>query len=163
MIIRSLNKNDWHTVAKIYKEGIDTGLATFEKKIPLWKDWNKSHIKSCRIIAENEKEIIGWGALTLVSNRCIYAGVAEVSVYVAQNQRGKGVGYTLLKELIKLSEAEGIWSLQSGIFTENKASIELHKKAGFRVIGFKEKIGKLNGIWKDNSIMERRSKIVGID
>lgn len=163
MTIRPLNKKDWHIVAKIYKEGINTRLATFEKNVPSWKQWDNSHMQSCRIVVEDGHTIIGWGALTLVSSRCVYAGVAEVSVYVAQDQRGKGIGFILLKELIKLSEVEGIWTLQSGIFPENKPSIELHKKAGFRVIGFKEKIGKLDGIWKDNCIMEKRSKTVGID
>lgn len=163
MRIRSLLSNDWSSVATIYEEGINTGIATFEKEVPTWENWNTTHMQSCRIVAENEDKVIGWGALTPISSRCVYAGVAEVSVYVSQNKRGNGIGKKLLEELIKLSETEGLWTLQSGIFPENKASIELHKKVGFRIIGYKEKIGKLNGVWKDNCIMERRSKIVGID
>lgn len=163
MLIRSLLKVDWPSVAKIYNEGIATGLATFEKEVPDWDVWNANHLQSCRIVAESGNTIAGWAALTPVSDRCVYAGIAEVSVYVAQKHRRKGIGLKLLNELISLSEAEGLWSLQSGIFPENKPSIELHKKAGFRIIGFREKIGKLDGVWKDNCMLERRSKVVGTD
>lgn len=163
MKIRSLLFTDWNEVAAIYREGILTGIATFEKNVPDWNVWDKSHMNSCRIVSEIDNKITGWGALTPVSSRCVYAGVAEVSVYIAKDYRGKGIGKKLLEELIKLSEAEGIWTLQSGIFPENKASIELHKKVGFRMIGYKEKIGKIDGVWKDNCLMERRSKIVGVD
>lgn len=163
MIVRYLLPSDWNAVASIYKEGIATGLATFEKNVPSWETWNTSHMELCRIVVEDENKVVGWAALTPVSDRCVYNGVAEISVYVAKGQRGKGIGSKLLEELIKLSEAEGIWTLQSGIFPENVPSIELHKKMGFRIVGFKEKIGKLDGVWKDNCILERRSKIVGVD
>jgi phosphinothricin acetyltransferase len=163
MIVRYLLPNDWNAGASIYKEGIATGLATFEKNVPSWETWDTSHMKSCRIIVENENKVMGWAALTPVSDRCVYNGVAEISVYVAKRQRGKGIGSKLLEELIKLSEAEGIWTLQAGIFPENVSSIELHKKMGFRIIGLREKIGKLDGVWKNNCILERRSKIVGVD
>ena len=163
MLIRSLLEADWPSVSEIYKEGIATGLATFEKEVPDWKEWNANHLQSCRIVAESNDTITGWAALTPVSGRCVYAGVAEVSVYVAHNFRGQGIGLKLLNELIRLSETEGIWSLQSGIFPENKPSIELHKKAGFRIVGYREKIGKLHGTWMDNCILERRSTVVGTD
>ena len=163
MLIRSLSESDWPSVAQIYKDGIATGLATFEKEVPDWKEWNTNHLQSCRIVAESKDIIMGWAALTPVSGRCVYAGVAEVSVYVAHNFRGQGIGLKLLNELIRLSETEGIWSLQSGIFPENKPSIELHKKAGFRIIGYRERIGKLHGTWRDNCMLERRSRVTGID
>ncbi|UOB16174.1 GNAT family N-acetyltransferase [Abyssalbus ytuae] len=163
MKIRPLLEKDWDSVAKIYSEGIATGIATFETDVPDWEHWNKTHMDSCRIVAGNNDEIWGWAALTPVSGRCVYAGVAEVSVYVSNKHHGKGVGTALLKNLISLSEKEGIWTLQSGIFTENTASLKLHQKAGFRMIGLREKIGRLKGVWKDNYILERRSKIVGIN
>lgn len=159
--INNMHPNDWTSVAEIYKEGIATGLATFEKEIPLWEKWNENHIKSCRLVAVYNNEIVGWAALSAVSSRCVYGGVAEVSVYVAKKSRGKKVGEKLLLALISESEKNGFWTLQSGIFSENIVSINLHKKAGFRMIGYREKIGQLNGEWKDNVLMERRSKVTG--
>ncbi|MBT8385636.1 MAG: GNAT family N-acetyltransferase, partial [Bacteroidia bacterium] len=149
---------DWDKVSRIYQIGIDTGIATFEKEIPTWNTWDTAHIKSCRLIAENDHKIVGWAALSPVSGRCVYGGVAEVSVYVDTSYNNKGIGTRLLQELIKKSEKNGIWTLQSGIFPENKASIQLHKKLGFREIGFREKIGKKDGVWYDNVILEKRSK-----
>ena len=154
---------DWGNVSRIYRLGIDTGIATFEKEIPSWNTWDKAHLKSCRLIAENDNKIVGWAALSPVSGRCVYGGVAEVSVYVDISYNNKGIGTRLLQELIKQSEMNGIWTLQSGIFPENKASIQLHKKLGFREIGFREKIGKKDGVWYDNVILEKRSKKIGID
>ena len=154
---------DWSNVSRIYRLGIDTGIATFEKEIPSWNTWNTAHLKSCRLIAENDHKIVGWAALSPVSGRCVYGGVAEVSVYVDISYNNKGIGTRLLQELIKESEINGIWTLQSGIFPENKASIQLHKKLGFREIGFREKIGKKDGVWYDNVILEKRSKTIGID
>jgi phosphinothricin acetyltransferase len=152
----------WKEVSKIYKEGIDTGLATFEKKIPTWKTWDSNHLSYCRLIALINNNIVGWAALSPVSSRCIYGGVAEISVYVANGFRGNKIGEKLLQELIRASERNGLWTIQSGVFPENTASIELHKKVGFRVIGYREKVGVLDGKWKDNILMERRSKIVGV-
>lgn len=159
--LRMMQETDWTQVANIYREGIETGLATFEKEVPSWESWNSNHITSCRLVAEISDQILGWAALSAVSSRCVYGGVAEVSVYVAEKARGQRIGKALLQELIFESERNGYWSLQSGIFPENKASISLHEKAGFRHIGYKEAIGSLDGIWKDNILMERRSKVIG--
>lgn len=158
--INQMHKADWDSVSKIYKEGIETGLATFEKEIPSWEKWDKNHLKTCRLIAVLDHKIIGWAALSAVSSRCVYGGVAEVSVYVAKKEWGNKVGKKLMLALIQESEKEGFWTLQSGIFSNNLSSIELHKNVGFRVIGFREKIGQLDGEWKDNVLMERRSKII---
>ena len=149
-------------VADIYLQGIATGIATFQMEATDWETWNKSHLPNCRIAAFEGGQMAGWAALSPVSSRCVYAGVAEVSIYVGENFRGKGIGRYLLLKLIEESEAAGLWTLQSGIFAENKASIKLHEQCGFRIIGYREKIGNKDGIWKDNIIMERRSKIVGI-
>jgi len=159
--LRPLRKEDWPSVAEIYKQGIETGNATFQKDIPVWGTWDSGHIRTCRIVASIGDEIIGWAALTPVSGRCVYAGVAEVSVYVASRYKGQKVGTKLLKSLISESESEGFWTLQAGIFPENIASLKLHENLGFRKVGFREKIGKMNNIWRDTILLERRSKIVG--
>lgn len=153
----------WPAVAQIYKQGIDTGFATFEKEVPSYEQWNKNHILRCRLVALRDDKVEGWAALSPVSGRCVYGGVAEVSVYVAEKTRGFGLGKLLMEELITASEKEGFWTLQSGIFPENKGSIKLHEKAGFRYLGKRERIGQLDGIWKDNLLFERRSKIIGIN
>ncbi len=160
--IRPMQASDWNTVAKIYQEGIATGVATFETTVPTYESWDVAHMNSCRLIASDKDQILGWAALSPVSSRCVYGGVAEVSVYVASVSRGKGVGKLLLQKLIEASEDEGLWTLQSGVFPENTGSIELHKKIGFRYIGKRERVGKLHGIWKDNLLFERRSEIIGI-
>jgi len=160
--IKNIEAKDWNEIAKIYKLGIETGIATFETEIPIWSTWDNSHFKTCRFVAWLNNKITGWAALSPVSDRCVYGGVAEVSVYVDTKYNGKGIGTQLLERLISESEKEGIWTLQAGIFRENKASIRLHKKVGFREIGYREKVGKRNGIWYDNTILERRSKTIGI-
>ena len=160
--VRPMLAKDWNAVSKIYVEGIATGFATFETSIPSYKSWDAAHMTSCRIVAIANETILGWAALSSVSSRCVYGGVAEVSVYVGEENRGKGVGRILMEALIKESEAEGLWTIQSGIFPENEGSIELHKKMGFRFIGKRERVGKLDGVWKDNLLFERRSKLVGI-
>jgi len=157
-----MQADDWELVSKIYEEGIATGVATFEKNIPSYESWNDAHMQSCRIVATVNEDILGWAALSPVSSRCVYGGVAEVSVYIAAKSRGKGVGQLLMQTLVKESEKEGIWTLQSGIFPENTGSIRLHEKVGFRCIGKRERIGKLDGEWKDNVLFERRSKTIGI-
>jgi L-amino acid N-acyltransferase YncA len=162
MDIRNIEQKNFYQVAEIYQQGIETGIATFQNDIPDWDSWDKSHLSNCRIAAFEGSEMTGWAALTPVSSRCVYAGVAEVSVYVATNFRDKGVGEFLLNHLINESEQAGLWTLQSGIFKENTGSIKLHEKCGFRQIGYREKVGKKDGVWKDNIIMERRSKVVGI-
>jgi len=162
--IKNMLFKDWTDVERIYQLGIATGHATFEPQTPTWEHWDNTHIKSCRFIASLNKKIVGWAALSLVSSRCVYGGVAEVSVYVDPNFSGKGIGTKLLEQLINESEKEGFWTLQSGIFPENRASLQLHKKLGFREIGYREKIGKMqNGTWRDNIILERRSKKIGIN
>ena len=160
--IRIMSPNDWRSVSEIYKEGIETGMATFEKEVPTWKNWNINHIEACRLVARINNEIIGWAALSAVSSRCVYGGVAEVSLYVTRRVRGRGVGQQLLIQLISKSESAGYWTLQSGIFPENKASLSLHEKMGFRKIGFRDRIGQLDGVWKDNILLERRSKNTGL-
>jgi phosphinothricin acetyltransferase len=158
-----MRANDWKSVAEIYKEGIDTGNATFQKEVPEYEDWDKGHLKICRIVAEMYGEIVGWVALSPVSSRAVYAGVTELSIYVAKAHRGKHIGGKLLKHLIEESEKAGIWTLQVGIFPENKPSLLMHEKAGFRKIGYREKVGRMNGFWRDTVLMERRSKVVAID
>ena len=152
----------WQAVRDIYEEGIRTGNATFQQSTPEWEEWNNSHLAHSRIVAIIDNEIAGWAALTPVSGRCVYAGVGEVSVYVAEKFRGQKIGNALLQELIKQSEQNNIWTLQAGIFPENKGSIKIHEANGFRTIGHREKIGQMNGVWRDTVLMERRSAIVGV-
>lgn len=161
--LRPFKKEDWATVAEIYRQGIETGNATFQKEVPNWESWDLGHLKTCRIVAFIDNEIIGWAALTPVSGRCVYAGVAEVSVYVASKNKGQKTGTKLLESLIAESESEGLWTLQAGIFPENIASLKIHENLGFRKVGFREKIGKMNNIWRDTILLERRSKIVGTE
>jgi phosphinothricin acetyltransferase len=163
MKIEKLTESYYPAVKEIYLEGIETGHATFQTDAPSWTDWDKSHLIHSRIIARNENTIAGWAALTPVSSRCVYAGVAEVSVYVSRAYRGKGVGDFLLKELIQDSEANNIWTLQAGIFPENEASLKLHYNNGFRMVGTREKVGKMNNTWRDTVLLERRSRITGTD
>jgi len=158
-----MSDGDWKQVCSIYLEGIATGHATFEAQSPTWMQWNASHLPDCRFIARSGERIKGWAALSPASNRCVYEGVAEVSVYVGQNYRGEGVGRALLQALIAASEQSGVWTLQAGVFPENDASIRLHKTCGFREVGRRERIGRMNGVWRDTDLLERRSKIVGVD
>lgn len=151
----------WEAVKNIYAEGIATGQATFQATIPSWEEWDEGHIKTCRLVAIENADVLGWAALTPVSGRCVYAGVGEVSVYVSASARGKGVGKQLLNTLIKTSEENNFWTLQAGIFPENIASVKLHQQAGFRIIGSRERIGQMNGVWRDTLLLERRSNIVG--
>jgi len=160
--IQQMKPSDWLAVADIYKQGIETGMATFETKVPEWGQWNENHIESCRLIAKINENTVGWAALSTVSSRCVYGGVAEVSVYVSSQVRGKKIGEYLLRNLIDQSEEQGYWTLQSGIFPENLSSIRLHEKLGFRKIGYKERIGQLDGDWKDNILMEKRSNKKGL-
>jgi phosphinothricin acetyltransferase len=162
MEIIKLQKDHYPRIAEIYLQGISTGNATFQTAAPVWDDWDKSHLPHSRVIALVEKKIAGWAALSPVSSRCVYAGVGEVSIYVGEKFRGNAVGKTLFAALIKESEENNIWTLQSGIFPENTGSIKLHEMFGFRQIGYRERIGQMNGIWRNNIIMERRSKVVGI-
>ncbi len=154
---------DWHEVRVIYLEGIATGNATFETTTPDWHHWDTAHLHFGRLVARCGDALIGWAALSRVSSRPVYAGVAEVSVYVSQSARRMGVGYGLLGRLVEESERHGIWTLQAGILPENQASLALHRRCGFREVGRREKLGKLHGVWRDVVILERRSPRVGID
>jgi len=161
--IDSMRPEDWPQVCAIYQEGIITGHATFETTAPDWEHWDAGHLSDCRLVARTGENILGWAALGAVSRRQVYAGVAEVSVYVAADARGQGVGDRLMADLIAASEACGIWTLQSSIFPENRASIALHLKYGFREVGRRERIAKLHGHWRDTVLLERRSRTVGVD
>jgi phosphinothricin acetyltransferase len=153
---------DWDTVRAIYREGIATGNATFETDAPAWEAWDNGHLRACRLVAKTDGRVAGWAALSPVSGRCVYAGVAEVSIYVAGSARGQGIGQALLVALVEASERAGLWTLQAGIFPENAASLALHRACGFREVGRRECIGQMDGVWRDVVLMERRSKVVGI-
>lgn len=157
-----MEESHWTTVSEIYKQGIETGNATFQLEVPTYTDWNKSHLKTCRFVCLFNNQVIGWTALSPVSNRCVYDGVAEVSVYVNSEFTGKKIGTKLLEKLISESEKNGIWTLQAGIFPENIPSIKIHKNLGFREIGYREKIGKLKGLWRNTLLFEKRSKTIDI-
>jgi phosphinothricin acetyltransferase len=161
MIIDRLRVADWPQVAQILREGIATGNATFETDVPAWETWDAAHRDDCRLVARSGDSILGWVALSPVSGRCVYGGVAEVSVYVAESARGQGIGSALMTQMIAASEAAGLWTLQAGIFPENTASIALHQKCGFRLVGTRAKLGQLHGVWRDVALLERRSTIVG--
>src|ERR1044071_1646091 len=153
----------WPEVRAVYLEGLATGDATFETEAPEWERWDASHLRACRLVALLGERVAGWAALSPVSARKVYAGVAEVSVYVALQFRGQGVGRTLLEALVRESEAEGVWTLQASIFPENVASVALHKSCGFREVGRRERVGQLEGRWRDTVLLERRSQFVGTD
>ena len=157
--IRSFRKEDYPACAKIYEEGMSTGIATFETQVPEWKQWNKKYVTACRLIACIDDEVVGWIALSPFSSREVYKGVVEVTLYVASNARRKGVGKRLLTACIDQSKKEGFWTLQAKIFSLNKASIRLFENCGFRTVGVREKLGMRDGIWYDNVLMERRSKL----
>lgn len=161
MLIESLTITDWASVRSIYLEGIATGNATFEQVAPEWAQWDAGHLKTRRLVARSDGPVLGWAALSAVSGRCVYGGVAEVSVYVAERARGRGIGGVLLSALVTESEQAGIWTLQAGIFPENQASIKLHLRSGFRVVGTRERLGSMNGRWRDVVLLERRSTVVG--
>lgn len=163
MEITAIVKEHYPNISRIYKEGIETGHATFETTIPEWEDWDKSKLKHSRLAAIVDDTVVGWAALSPVSNRCVYGGVAEVSIYISNMHKGKGIGTALISKLIDDSEANGIWTLQSGMFPENEATVALHQRFDFRLVGYREKIGKLGNTWRDTIIMERRSKTIGIN
>jgi L-amino acid N-acyltransferase YncA len=162
MELIKMNAAHWPQVKAIYENGIATGQATFQTSSPEWEEWDSAHVKTCRLVAIENDNVIGWAALTAVSGRCVYAGVGEVSVYVDESARGKGVGKALLNELIKESELHNFWTLQAGIFPENIASVKIHESTGFRIIGTRVKIGQMNGVWRDTVLLERRSEKIGI-
>ena len=157
-----ITRDNYHQVAEIYKEGLTTKIATFETEVPNWENWDKKFLPFCRIALIQKDAVLGWASLTAVSRREVYRGVAEVTIYIKSSHQKKGFGKLLLDELISQSEAQGIWSLQASIFRGNETSIRLHEKCGFRVLGYKEKIAKRDGIWHDTFILERRSDVVGV-
>jgi len=159
-IIEGMEACDWDEVRAVYLEGMATGQATFETEAPDWEKWDSSHLSQCRLAARIDESIAGWAALSPVSSRRVYRGVAEVSVYVAGRFRGQGIGRALLQALVACSEQHGIWTLQAGIFPENNSSLVLHKRCGFREVGRRERIGRLNGVWRDVILLERRSEKV---
>ncbi|MEE8192921.1 MAG: N-acetyltransferase family protein [Gemmatimonadales bacterium] len=162
--IAPLLPEHWEDVREIHVEGIATGEATFETdSVPDWETWSGEHLEFGRLAAMIGDRVVGWAALTRVSDRCVYAGVAEVSVYIGEHARGRGVGSKLMQALIEESEKHGIWTLQAGVFTENASSIALHEKLGFRIVGRRERLGKLKGEWRDVMLLERRSDVVGIE
>ena len=161
VIIDKMAREDWDAVQSIYAEGLATGNATFETEVPTFEAWDQNHLQACRLVARSEGNVVGWTALSPVSQRSVYRGVAEVSIYIDASVRGLGVGKTLLRALIVESENAGIWTLQAGIFTKNVASMDLHRACGFRELGRRERIGQMNGVWRDVVLLERRSDVVG--
>ncbi len=158
-----MRKEDAEAVLRIYSEGIEDRVATFETRCPNWREWEESHLEICRFVAEEDGRVLGWGALNLVSRRPCYRGVAEVSLYVARPARGGGVGLQLLSTLVQASEEAGFWTLQGATFGENEASLRLQRRCGFRVVGTRERIGKLDGRWRTTVLTERRSAVAGAD
>jgi L-amino acid N-acyltransferase YncA len=151
---------DWPAVAAIYGQGIEDGDATFETAVPSWDEWDASHLPGQRLVARVAGEVAGWAALAPVSDRCAYRGVAWDSVYVRRDARGRGIGRLLLERLARDADAAGIWTLQAGIFPENAASMALHERCGFRIVGVRERLGRRDGTWRDVVLLERRSKVV---
>jgi L-amino acid N-acyltransferase YncA len=158
--IRPLEAEDWPDVERIYAAGIETGNATFETTTPSWEAWDSSHLEGHRVVALQDGAIVGWAALAPVSRRECYRGVAEDSVYVAADAQGRGAGRALLERLIADAERAGIWTIQTGIFPENEASLALHRRCGFRVVGVRVALAQLHGRWRDVVLMERRSAVI---
>jgi phosphinothricin acetyltransferase len=158
-LIRGMRADDWPAVATIYAEGIATRLATFETTTPTWEEWDASHLAAHRLVSEEDGDVAGWAALSAYSDRECYRGVAEVSVYVAERARGRGIGRALLGALVESTERDGVWTLQAGVFPENVASLALHRRSAFRVVGIRERLGKLDGSWRDVVLLERRSEL----
>ncbi|MGZ4332730.1 MAG: N-acetyltransferase family protein [Gaiellaceae bacterium] len=159
--IGDLRPEHWPEVARIYRDGIATGNATFETEVPAWERWDSSHLTEHRFVALRDGAVVGWVAVSPVSDRCVYGGVVENSVYVDRAARGQGVGQLLLEELIASTEAAGIWTIQTGIFPENDASVRLHERVGFEVVGRRRRLGKLRDVWRDVLLLERRSAVAG--
>ena len=157
VIIDQMRASDWEQVRAIYLEGIRSGHSTFETEAPSWEKWDEGHLKIPRLVMRDGEAVLGWAALSPVSKRHVYRGVAEVTVYVSENAQGKGIGRALLEALIDESEKNGIWTLQASIFPENTASVQLHLRCGFREVGRRERIAMLNGVWRDTLLFERRA------
>lgn len=161
--IRPMVETDWPAVSAIYLQGMQTGNATFQQQAPVWADWNRGHLAELRYVAEGKGHaVLGWVAVSPYSARPVYRGVAEVSIYVAEAARAGGVGSALLNHLVTESEHLGFWTLYAGIFPENAGSVRLHEKSGFRLVGRRERLGVLNGVWRDVCLYERRSAVAGL-
>jgi phosphinothricin acetyltransferase len=160
MEVRGLRPADWPAVRAVYEAGIATGNATFETAAPSWEDWGAAHLGAHRLVATDAGRVLGWAALAPVSDRCAYVGVAEDSVYVAPDAQGRGVGRRLLEALVSGAEQAGVWTVQTGIFPENQGSVRLHQACGFRVVGVRERLGRLHGRWRDVLLLERRSPAI---
>jgi len=158
MEVVELRAEHWPDVARIYAEGIATGNATFESSVPDWERWDASHLPEHRFVALVDGRVVGWIAASAVSDRCVYGGVVENSIYVGADARGKGVGRALLERLIDSTERAGVWTIETGIFPENEASIRLHERAGFETVGVRKRLGKHNGVWRDVVLLERRAQ-----
>jgi len=161
VIVAKMRDEDWEAVQAIYRDGIATRHATFETDVPGWEEWNEGHLCDGRLVAREGNKLVAWAALSPVSGRRAYSGVAEVSIYVAASARQRGIGKALLEALVAESERAGIWTLQASVFPENVASIFLHRACGFREVGYRERIGQTNGVWRNTILMERRSTVVG--
>jgi phosphinothricin acetyltransferase len=157
VVVEAMRPEHWPDVARIYADGIATGNATFETGVPSWERWDAAHLAEHRFVAVERSGVVGWVAVSPVSERCVYEGVVENSVYVDAAARGRGVGRLLLERLVASTEAAGIWTIQTGIFPENEASVRAHERVGFRVVGRRERLGKLHGVWRDVLFLERRS------
>ena len=157
LAVEEMAASDWPAVAEIYRQGLDTGHASFETEVPAYEAWDRAHLERPRLVARLDGDVVGWAALSPVSDRCVYGGVAEDSVYVAAAATSRGVGRTLLTELVRRAEDDGIWTIQAGLFPENTASLALHERCGFRVVGRRERLGKHHGAWRDVLLVERRS------
>ena len=155
-----MRQDDWPAVASIYADGLATGAATFETEVPSWEQWDSGHLHAPRLVAETSEGVCGWIALAPVSARECYRGVVEHSVYVHDDWQGRGIGRALLERLFESTEAAGIWTIQTGVFPENEASLAMHEKCGFRVVGTQERLGKLDGVWRDVVVLERRSEAI---
>ncbi|HEX7367932.1 MAG TPA: GNAT family N-acetyltransferase [Pelobium sp.] len=162
MLVKPLEQKHWEQVKTIYKLGIATKTATFETEAPNWKEWNNNHLPHSRLICEVDERVGAWVALREVQNECVDVGVAEISIYAHPACKGMGLGYVLMEHVIRHSEENGIWTLQAQIFEENKATIRLHEHSGFRRVGYRERLGVLDGIWHNIILFERRSKVVGV-
>jgi phosphinothricin acetyltransferase len=161
LVVEPMARADWPAVAEAYREGVEDGDATFEDIVPSEEEWDAAHLARFRLVARRGESVEGWAALAPVSDRSAYRGVAWDSVYVRRRARGRGVGTGLLERLVADSEAGGIWTLQAGVFPENRASLALHQRCGFRIVGVRERLGRQNGSWRDVVLLERRSPLVG--
>ena len=155
--VEEMTESDWPAVAEIYRQGLDTGHASFETEVPGYESWDRAHLERPRLVARLDGDLVGWAALSPVSDRCAYGGVAEDSVYVTTGRTGLGIGRSLLSELVRRAEDEGIWTIQAGLFPENAASLALHEQCGFRIVGRRERLGRHHGVWRDVLLVERRS------